>query len=181
MQSRNQELSLIAEGGRVDAVSLGDDSRFWAFAAAMKKGRVPADFERPLLSLDPGETTGVCVWCPAEKKLFLFQLATKDVAEGYVLVERLLQNRRFVHVRCEDYRVYGHMTEQHSFAHLHTAQFIGAIKVAVYKAGVDMSVCLAMHAKTVWTDDKLKMCDLYNKGMKHARDAERHMLRYMCE
>lgn len=177
-------LRAIAQDGRVDTVYMSDDNRFWAFAQAVKKvpkGVLRANFSSPLLALDPGETTGVSIWDPLHRSIYIFQLVTPEIVEGYNLVERLLQLTHFDHLRCEDYRVYGHMTEQHSFASLHTAQFIGAIRVAASRAVVPLSVCLAMHAKTFWTDEKLKMCGLYNKGLKHGRDAQRHLLRYMCE
>ena len=180
-------LQLLADDGRVDCVFLGDDNRFWSFLRGVRGNKssiqeLQAEFvDNVLLAIDPGETTGVAVWEPGARLIYLFQLGTSTIEKGFPLIQELIDIAQPSHLRCEDYRVYGHMTEQHSFASLHTAQFIGSIRTVAAQKGVPLSVYLAMHAKTFWTDDKLKMCHLYNKGLKHARDAERHLLRYMCE
>lgn len=170
-----------AQDGRVDIVPLEDDNRFWAFCKALGSDRSRESWNRPVVALDPGETTGLAVWDPDNKRILLAQIETKNIPEGFVRLHAIIDMVGVEHVRFEDYRVYGHMTEQHAWASLHTAQLIGAIKVACHLAKVRNSECLAMHAKTWWTDQKLKMCGLYNPGMKHARDAERHLLRYMGE
>ncbi len=175
-----------AEKGRVDVVPLSDDNRFWSLAKALTKLSVfelQQKLSHPIIALDPGETTGFAYWDPRAKAIYMAQIITKDIPEGFDALNDII-NRDMVnlsHVRFEDYRVYGHMTEQHAFSHLHTARMIGAIEVICHLAQVPSSCCLAMHAKTFWTDDKLKMCELYNPGMKHARDAQRHLLRYMTE
>lgn len=177
----------LAEDERVDVVHLYDDSRFWSFLRGVRGNKVGVKqlqsevWQSDLLALDPGETTGVAVLHKDARAIYLFQLETKVIEKGFRLIEELIDIVEPAHLRAEDYRVYGHMTEQHSFAHLHTAQFIGSIRTVAAQKGIPLSVCLAMHAKTFWTDDKLKMCNLYNKGLKHARDAQRHLLRYMCE
>ena len=178
----SRSLLTMVEGGRVDVMQLEADNRFWALAKALTNqpiGSLRQQYMSPLLAIDPGETTGIAIWEPVERRILLGQLITKDVGIGFDGVHVLAS--QVSHVRYEDYRVYGHMTEQHAFQNLHTAQMIGAIKVACHLAQVQHSTCLAMHAKAFWTDSKLKMCNLYSPGMKHARDAERHLLRYMCE
>lgn len=178
-----------AEGGRVDIVDLRADNRFWAIAKALVGSNYPDPrglHVRPILALDPGETTGLALWNPDEQNILLCQLETPDIPTGYdklwgIINYLSLSKPSLAHVRYEDYRVYGHMTEQHSFSHLHTARLIGAVEVACHLAQVRWSCCLAIHAKTFWTDEKLKLCGLYNPGLKHARDAERHLLRYMGE
>jgi hypothetical protein len=182
-------LQKYAVDGRVDVVPLTEDSRFWALSRALlKEQNVPlrSTMVKPILALDPGETTGLALFDPSTFHILLCQLDTKDIGEGYdkvwgILNYLSLDAPSLEHLRYEDYRVYGHMTEQHSWAALHTAQFIGAIRVAAYLAQVRVSCALAIHAKSFWDDDKLKMCGLYNPGLKHARDAERHLLRYLVE
>lgn len=172
---------------RVDILEVTAANRFWQFAAAMNKGKLDSAAlrekygNRPLLALDPGETTGACIWLPKDNSLLIFQLGTPEIEGGWRTVHELLQKLQPEHVRIEDYRVYGHMTDQHSFAGLHTPQLIGAIKAAACDHEIPSSVAMAIHAKTFWTDAKLKMCGLYNRGLKHGRDAQRHVLRYMCE
>lgn len=179
---------LDAEQIRMDVVMLNDDNRFWDIASALTKTakvNLQKMYDRPLLALDPGETTGVCMYLPYEnrRELHLFQLPTKTLHAGIDTISTLLATREFGHLRYEDYRVYANKTEDHANASLHTAKLIGVIECLAYQGvtGVPTSCCLAMHAKTFWTDEKLKLCDVYVPGQKHARDAERHMLRFMCE
>jgi hypothetical protein len=176
----------LAEKGRVDVVPLKSDNRFWALASALTKHSretLQAHHRLELLALDPGETTGCAIWYPSTEEIYLFQLDTRQIGPGHDHILFILKTLAPAHVRYEDYRVYGHMTDQHAFAHLHTARFIGAIEVALHIAELTehSSSCLAVHAKAFWTDEKLKMCNLYDPGMNHARDAQRHLLRYMCE
>ena len=171
---------------REDIVKVADDSRLWAFLTALTKkdaATLKARFSRPILALDPGETTGVAIWNPKldVPQIHLFQLNTKDLREAVPTVQEVLGYEEWEHIRYEDYRVYGHMTEQHAFASLHTPKLIGVIECLAVLGNVGTSFCLAMHAKTFWTDEKLKMCGLYNPGLKHARDAQRHLLRYLSE
>jgi len=129
-------LQKYAEGGRVDVMSLTDDNRFWAIAKAlMPRGSsgstesrtvdiaLPLQFRRPLLAIDPGETTGIAVYDPSSKAILLCQLETKELKSGFDKINGIIQylacdTPSLEHVRYEDYRVYGHMTEQHSFASL---------------------------------------------------------------
>jgi len=82
-------------------------------------------------------------------------------------------------VRCEDYRVYAHKTDDHAWSPVHTIQWIGAIRVCCGLSETPISFCMAMHAKTWWTDTKLDMLGLNPKGLRHGRDALRHLLYYM--
>jgi hypothetical protein len=75
--------------------------------------------------------------------------------------------------------VYGHMAESHAWQILHTPQLIGAIKVLAHVNNVPISCKLAQLAKSVWNDNVLKLCGLYSPGLKHGRDASRHLLLYM--
>lgn len=182
-------LAKYVEGGRVDSLPLRHDNRFWDLAEALTqtpKKQLLGFFDQPIIALDPGETTGLAIFHPGEEIIYLGQLVTKPVGPGYdklfgIINYLSLDKPSLMHCRYEDYRVYAHMLDQHSYSNLHTARVIGSIEVACHLAGVQWTNCLAQHAKAFWTDDKLKMCDLYNKGMRHARDAERHLLRFICE
>lgn len=191
-QGTSHMLGLVqrhAIDGRVDQVKITDDSRFWSLTKALRtKNSVDLKtlLRNPLLAIDPGETTGIAIWDPSSSVILLTQLDTSHIGQGFdalwaIINYMSLDKPRLQHVRYEDYRVYGHMTNQHAFSHLHTARVIGAIEVACHLAQVPSSCALAVHAKAFWTDEKLEMCGLYNKGLKHARDAERHLLRYMAE
>ena len=175
--------------GRVDVLQLGEGNRFWSLAKALsaEKAITPQTVHRkPVIALDPGETTGLACWDPSSQVILLAQLRTKSSAEMFdklnsIVSYMAVDKPELAHIRYEDYRVYGHMTEQHAFSHLHTARMCGIIEAVAHLHGIQWSKCLAMHAKTFWTDEKLKMCNLYSRGMRHARDAERHLLRYMGE
>ena len=186
-----QVLEKWAIDGRVDMVTIPPKGVAWRLIKALS----PKAFShmspqnryiKPLLAIDPGETTGVAVWDPSKQAILLLQVNTKDIGHGFDalfgIINFLVSDRpSLAHVRYEDYRVYGHMTSQHAFNNLHTARVIGAIEVACHLAQVTCDNVLAIHAKTFWTDQKLKMAEVYNPGLKHARDAQRHLLRYMGE
>lgn len=192
-------LNKYAQDGRVTVKSLGDDNPFWKIARALMPKSYPDgvtgcttsislqhQFLYPILALDPGETTGLALWDPSSKQVLMCQLETKSLEEGFDKLHAIinylsLDNPSMRHVRYEDYRVYGHMTEQHAFASLHTAKLIGCIVAACHLAQVTSSCALAIHAKTFFTDEKLRMFGMYAPGMKHSRDAVRHLLRHISE
>lgn len=132
--------------------------------------------ESTLLTIDPGETTGVCLW--RRHRVDLYQLTTKDIgltAEAFLY---LMVTAKPSCLRIEDYRVYDWKAEDHKWAELHTVKVIGAIEAMRHFARVKGEARMAADAKVFWTDDKLTQFDSYapTKGMRHARDAWRHML-----
>lgn len=137
------------------------------------------------LALDPGETTGACRLQSIEGEWYftLEQWETKDIGESSGLLDYMLKQYTTHHVRMEDYRVYAWKTDDHTWAGLHTPQLIGAFKAVCYFARVPCTMKMAVDAKTFWTDEKLRMLDLYDatKGMRHARDAFRHALTFMVQ
>lgn len=155
--------------------------------------------QQRVLALDPGETTGHAQWSPqvtddielngvvipgtkttgiTHGRIAIWQRTTKDIGQSY---ETLLSDLEGInHLRAEDYKIYGWKADDHKWGGLHTPQWIGAIKVAAHVSETPISFCMAQQAKVFWTDDKLKMCGLYEPGLKHARDALRHLLYYLC-
>lgn len=153
------------------------NARFYSILGACSKA-IPNLDKKPLLAVDPGETTGFARW--DGKAVHLDQWDTKDRPATFRSLRTLCDHHGFWHLRCEDYRVYSFKADQHHFTELHTAKLIGAIECAAVECGVPMSMMMAQQAKMFWTDDKLKACTLYEPGMKHARDALRHLLYLMC-
>lgn len=163
-----------------DAQHLAPNALFSKMVTAAHKRGEPSRFLEKILALDPGETTGVAAWDPDANEILLWQLETKDLGPSYDVLLSALNSWAPSHLRAEDYKVYGWKANEHAFASLHTPRWLGAIEVAAYVAGIPFSVKLAQHAKTWWTDDKLKACAAYHPGMKHARDAKRHLSFYMA-
>jgi hypothetical protein len=176
---------------RVDTVR--PNGFFWRVLEATAKAekRPTPDFtNQRLFTLDPGETTGCArlKYMPpnlgfgteGDWLIELFQWETKDIGQSFDRLRIYLEEEVITHLRVEDYKVYEWKADDHSWAGLHTAQWIGAIKAAAHVADVPMSVKMAQHAKAFATDELLKKCGIYSPGLHHARDAERHLLYYMA-
>lgn len=146
-----------------------------------------------LLCLDPGETTG---WCLFERgKLTRWgQAPTYDKVKECIdwkEVRQLFSSTNPSHAVCENYRVYAHKLERHSFSEVPTIRIIGGIELLCYdgiedKYTVDgnwyhipLHYQMATQAKGFVSDDKLKNWGFYQSGMKHSRDAIRHGLYYL--
>ena len=126
-----------------------------------------------ILSLDPGETTGWAVFENGEL-LAAGQLDTSAIEQSAAVIQSLIKIHTPAIVVYEDYRVYGWKADAHSWAALHTPQLIGAIKTICSLLSIPTHTQMAQVAKQFCTDTKLKEWGMYQKGLKHARDAIRH-------
>lgn len=137
------------------------------------------NFDPPkrLISLDPGETTGLAIF-ENGKLVQQDQLNTKTIPIGVQTLNRILDGEETM-VVFEDYRVYGHKTESHAWAGLHTPQLIGVIRTFCTLRDMPTFTQMATFAKGFATDPKLKEWGMYSVGQKHARDAVRHGTYYM--
>lgn len=149
-------------------------------------------FNEPILALDPGETTGWAIF-DGDVSIMVSQEPTKSVVDGanwlrerievgYTPTYTFNQPEKYLpyqHIRCEDYRVYEWKASDHSWSPVHTLRWIGAIELIADDAGIDLSFCMAQHAKGFWSDAKLKHFGLYPVGLKHGKDALRHLLYYL--
>lgn len=155
-----------------------------AFLNAARQDALKGDYlsEKMVLALDPGETTGVAYIDPEANKIVILQWDTgpNRLGESFAEFLNILVENPIASVRYEDYRVYQWKAGDHAWAALHTPQWIGAIKVGCHYARVPATGKLAQQAKTFWTDQKLKTFNMYEPGLKHARDALRHLLYYLC-
>lgn len=154
---------------------------FWKIVSASQKRPIPAIQEefncREVMAWDPGETTGQAVL--KNGVIYLSQIETKDVGQGFLSLQQELSRYNIDHIRAEEYRVYSWLADSHSNQELHTPQLIGAIKVLALQHSIPLSFKMAQHAKAFWNDSNLKASALYSPGMKHARDALRHLLFYL--
>jgi hypothetical protein len=142
---------------------------------------------QPMIALDPGETTGVAIF-NGDTTITVYQKETKEVGPSFVWFLDLLEGGPkfpnltmdvFAHIRCEDYRIYEWKSADHSWSQVHTLRWIGAIMAAAHWTSTPLSFCMAQHAKKFWTDEKLKHFGLYPTGLRHGKDALRHLLYYL--
>lgn len=131
------------------------------------------------VALDPGETTGVAISRRGESHLELQQVSTPTVEEGMDALHLVLSQYTSwpTIVTIEDYKVYGWKADSHKWAGLHTPMLIGALRWYVHQRPLmSLHLRMAQQAKGFATDDNLKRWGIYEAGMKHARDAERHLV-----
>ena len=134
-----------------------------------------------LLALDPGETTGCCVFIDGNvsefRQLSTVNKKTRDYEWG--IIEDFIDEISPDAVIIENYRIYAHKLEQHSSSDVPTLQLIGAIKYMLHKRNIPYKLQMAQQAKGFVTDDKLKEWGMWDVGHKHARDACRHCVYYL--
>lgn len=128
-----------------------------------------------LLCLDPGKTTG---WCLFEKgKLTKWGQVDNCYDEQNIDVSGLLQLFKDVDpdfILYEDYRVYSNKLDRHAFSPVMTVRIIGAIETYCQMNNIKNHKQMATTAKNFCTDSKLEAWGFWQKGMRHARDAIRH-------
>lgn len=131
-----------------------------------------------ILSFDPGETVGWCVWQDA-KVIASGQVRTTEWTYAQItdLLEVMAKNRPDV-VIYESYRVYAWKTDSHAWDEVHTAQIIGIIRLQCMTLAIPYIMQTAQVAKQFMTDDKLVAWGLWKRGERHARDAIRHAAWY---
>lgn len=155
---------------------------FWSMIqSAHRQGKgLPHMLERTIIGVDPGETTGLCFRSPAREgfQITMEQLNTQDRNRGGNALRAWIQEIPLWNplMVCEDYRVYGHKSDQHKWAGLHTPKLIGHIERIAYELEIPVVYPMAIEGKSWADDDNLKRWELYDPGMKHARDASRHVI-----
>lgn len=136
--------------------------------------------EVDIYALDPGETTGRCIFDTVAGVMQLDHLETKQVVQGYEAIRNdiLLRPKLPQVIICEDYKIYSWKADDHKWGSLHTPQLIGAIKVLCHQFRIPLVFQMAVQAKGFVTDEIMEKWGVYVPGMKHARDAQRHALYY---
>ena len=146
-----------------------------SFSEMLERLRGKHTIPSKLLCLDPGKTTG---WCLFENG----QLTTVDhVPDCYddknvnvVPLLKLIEDIQPDFILYEDYKVYSNKLDRHAFNPVFTVRLIGAIEAHAQMTGIKTHKQMASTAKSFVTDDKLKQWGFYEKGLKHGRDAIRH-------
>lgn len=137
-----------------------------------------------ILALDPGGTTGVCLYNPVrdtteiehfgphEHHRELWDMLAETLGESFTAGVRL-------HIVCESFEF--RQTERHrDFINYIPREYIGIAKLfwQIHRSpsGVMYYEQRASQAKGFFSDDKVKQLTLWVPGRKHAMDATRHYL-----
>lgn len=141
-----------------------------------------------ILSLDPGETTGYCIFdWPYTRQIkprenlskYLVeagQIASRDIVMQNESIDKLVGKFRPNKIVYEKFMLYGHKAASQIGSDMFTPQVIGQIRVIAAEHGIDTISNSAQNAKLFYTDKKLREHDMWQSGVKHARDAIRHAL-----
>lgn len=148
-----------------------------------------------ILALDPGGTTGYCLFRPAlqmlpdrghlgpeEHHLDLW----KFLADIYKATVGTPDKPEELHIVCEQFEF--RQTERHrDFINYIPREYIGVVKLFYQTTRSSQYLSpqtpqlhfqSAAQAKGFWTDEKIKKLGLWVPGQKHAMDATRHYLYY---
>jgi hypothetical protein len=133
-----------------------------------------------MVSLDPGETTGACVF-HGLKLAHAEQLPTGDMTHAPRVMNDFLNKWKPQLLIMEDYRVYQWKARSHTWNSLHTPRLIGFIEgwCHLQTPAVPLIKQTAQQGKGFCTDDKLKEWGFYLPGERHSRDAIRHGCYYL--
>lgn len=154
------------------------------FAKAVWETKKVTQYNGILLSLDPGETTGWAVWrsYTGEEITLLGQgqIPTWPIERCVEEMTRLFESYPHIkHVVHETYAIYEWKSSDHSWSQVPTVQVIGSILTLCVQRQLTYSSQTAQIAKNFCTDDKLKYWDVYEKGLRHSRDAVRHGIYFL--
>jgi hypothetical protein len=142
-------------------------------------------FSGRLVTLDPGETTGFSVWDDS-KLVDTGHLMTKIVRGSVIPLQQWIANLEIkapmgpTYFVVEEYRVYGHKTEDHAQNDMHTSRLIGCIETLLTLRGIGYEMRGASFAKGFADDQKLEDWGFWKPGFRHARDAIRHGCYFLC-
>jgi len=157
---------------------------FNQFAEQVRNSRSTKPFIGRLFALDPGETTGWCVWdCrPGEDDYMVAcgQMPSWPIQHCVRNFQSLLFLYKPTKVVYEQYRVYEWKTDSHSWSDVPTLRIIGSMETLLLLRNIPYSHQTPQVAKHFVSDDKLKAWNLYEQGQRHSRDAMRHATYFLC-
>ena len=128
-----------------------------------------------LLCMDPGKTTGWCLF--TNGKLTSWGQIEDCYDDNNINIQGLMDLFKATQptfICYEDYRVYSHKLDRHTFSPVMTVRLIGAIETYCQMNSISSHKQMASTAKTFCTDEKMKAWGFWQEGMRHARDAIRH-------
>ncbi|MFI3171136.1 MAG: sigma factor [Eubacteriales bacterium] len=146
-----------------------------SYGELFRRIRGTAKVPERLLCLDPGKTTG---WSFFENGVMTrYGQVDNCYDDNNIDTKGLIDLFKDLNpdfIVYEDYRVYGHKLDRHTFSPVMTVRLLGVIETYVQMNDIGAHKQMATTAKNFCTDDKLKQWGYWQKGMKHARDAIRH-------
>src|SRR5262245_32885492 len=121
-----------------------------------RKGRklepIPPSYR--IISFDPGETTGFCVF-QGFHLIFFCQYPTEDLSVAAPLLDQLITVHQPDVVLVEDYKVYSTHLAQHEWSELHTPKLVGILEAYALLRKIPVVKQMAGRVKGFVTDTKL--------------------------
>lgn len=119
-----------------------------------------------LVAVDPGKTTGLCVFAEGEI-ITRAQIAPYNSVEAWILAQRPEA------IICERW------DQRFRAAKLEPVEVIGIVKLIGQKREIPVFFQQPSQAKDFFHNEVLKRLDLYLPALPHAMDATRHMLYHL--
>lgn len=145
------------------------------FADMMERLRGEHSIPGKVLCLDPGKTTGWCLFEDGKlTKVDHVEDCYDDKNVNVLPLMKLIEETKPDFIVYEDYKVYSNKLDRHSFSPVFTVRLIGAIETFAQMNNIPTHKQMASTAKSFVTDEKLKQWGFWETGKKHGRDAIRH-------
>ena len=125
------------------------------------------------ISIDPGETTGWSYWSH-NKRMDAGQSTFEEFCEE---LEESIEQDGITLIVYEDYKLRASSAKAMIGNGFPAVQVIGVVKWLANKYDVELVVQTPAQ-KEFFTDERLKLLGLYDRGQQHARDSVRHALYY---
>lgn len=178
--ARQTGISVTNIRNRHDRVMNNIFERMWhymnlSFDELLQRLRPGKKLPERLLVFDPGKSTG---WCLYENGKLSRNGEITDCYDDKNIditgIMNLLQEIKPDFVLYEDYKVYSHKLERHTYSSVFAVRLIGLIETYIQMNNIPSHKQMAVTAKGFVTDEKLKQWGLWQVGSRHARDAIRH-------
>ena len=121
-----------------------------------------------MLVLDPGDTTGWCMFVAGVKGDAGQIVSSLDALTTLIDIEE----PSLIVFEC--YVLYPWASEAQSFSDFPTVRLIGALELLCHQRGIESRSQTARQAKGFVGDERLKELHIYNTNQRHANDATRH-------
>ena len=138
------------------------------------------------IALDPGVTTGVCVFSTVSRRNTSLTRRSSETGDPLWVRSQIDQDPHhqflweFLSRENPDFVVVEKFFYQQRInVNLTPCEYIGVVRLYCQLTKKLLVLQSPAQAKTLVTDQKLKRLDLYDKAKPHSNDATRHMLYYL--